>query len=455
VSGLMLSNDSLARFADWLKPEDFFNRQHRLIYAATVELIEADQPADVVTVGQLLEERGQVEDIGGIGTLLDLTGASPSIANITAHAEIVRERSLMRQLIEAGTTLANTAAKPEGKTSRDIATEAANTLLSLSGGVRPRGPKTLREVGAQWYAELNARFDAEGEQPGIPSPWPHLDALTGGLQPGQLVILAARPSMGKSAVAINLALHALLADKRVMFFNLEMSASSIYSRLLACHRSIPLGWFREPKGDEEWGKVTAGVRDINGLPMVIDDTAGLSWPQIASRAKREHIRKPVDLVIVDHLHLIPLPGKTRETVEIGHITAGAKALAKSLGCPVLLLSQLNRNLESRANKRPSMADLRESGNIEQDADLILFLYRDDYYAHQDGRPSAHPGLIEMHLAKQRDGETGMVWGAFDGKHSRVDPTDYEPKAPEASEPKVRAIRTQHSGRDRAAGGSHG
>lgn len=451
LGGLMLRNDTLAQVGEWLRPEDFYLHAHRVIYTAIEALTEADQPADRVTLGEWLEERGLIEDAGGIGYLMDLESQTPGAANVTAYAEIVRERSLMRQLIEAGTTLTNIATKPEGRTSREIASEAAAALMGLSGGPRPRGPKSLREVGKIWYKELEQRFEADGELPGLPTPWAGFDAITGGLQAGQLIVLAARPSMGKSAVAVNIALHALLHEKRVMFFNLEMSASAIYSRLLACHQSIGLGWFRAPKGDEEWGRVSAGSRDLGRLPMVIDDTAGLTWPQIASRAKREHIRAPLDLVIVDHLHLIPLAGKTRETVEIGHITAGCKALAKSLGCPVVLLSQLNRSLESRANKRPTMADLRESGNIEQDADLIVFLYRDDYYAAQESRASAHPGKVEINIAKQRDGETGMVWGEFVGKHSRVDPTDYKPELRQAPSPAAKKGIPSHatSGRDRA------
>ena len=425
IGGLLLRGEALALVSGWLSGADFFWQKHRLIFDAITALAEVDQPFDAVTLGGWFEERGQQGDIGGASYLIELASTTPSAANIVAYAEIVREKAILRNIIERSTETVNDAFSPKGKASREIATIAAARMLELSGGARPRGAKSMRDIGKSWYSELQARYEAGGKLLGIPTPWPEYNRLTSGLHEAELIIVAARPSMGKSAMAVNLAVSTTLAGKRAMYFNLETSATSIYSRAMATLKEIPLEWFRNPadESSDYWGKVSAGVDELNRASLVIDDTPGLTGQQIISRAKREHLKQPLNLVVVDHLHLIPLPGKTRETVEIGHITAGLKGLAKSIGCTVVLLSQLNRGLEARTNKRPTLADLRESGNIEQDGDVIVFLYRDDYYAAQEDRESESPGLMEMIIAKQREGRIGKVWTRFQADIGRIDPAD--------------------------------
>lgn len=412
LGGLMCAPDSLLKVCEWLKEDDFYRRDHRLIYRGILELNEKKKPFDSVTMGEWFEANSLAEQVNG-QYLNQLSMTVPSAANIVAYAEIVQEKSKLRKLIEVGTDLV-TQAFSHGMQAQDISAKLATDAMALSGGGRIGGVKGMKDIGNRWFKEINKRYENKGGLVGLPTPWAKFNALTNGLKRGELVIVAGRPSMGKSAMAVNIATANALSGKRVLFFNLEMTDTSIYNRCIASIGKIPLSWLAKPyetdedKGDY-WPRVTMAVKQMTEAKMSIDDTAGLRREQIIARTRREHMRNPVDVVIVDHLHLIPLPGKTRETVEIGEITRDFKALAKELGCCFILLSQLNRALEQRQNKRPIMADLRESGNIEQDADLITFVYRDEYYAEMEGRESALAGYVEFIIAKQREGETGKVW----------------------------------------------
>ena len=452
VGGLMLDGRALAKVQDWLSAEDFYRRDHQLIYQSICELAAKNQPFDAVTMGEWFESNGLGEMVAGGAYLSELAGTTPSAANIVAYAEIVREKSVLRKLIDLGTTIVNAGFQPDGRESREVVADAQRELSALSDSRRIGGAKGMREVGRSWYAELVRRNEQRGALLGLPTPWAKFNHLTSGLQAGQLIVVAGRPSMGKSAWAINAATANALSGKRVLFFNLEMTDAAIYNRAVASISSVPLSWLRSPgeSQDDHWAKAGDSVSRLNDAGLLIDDSPGLRREQIIARARREHMRKPLDMLIVDHLHLIPLPGKTRETVEIGEITRDLKALAKDLGIPVILLSQLNRSLEARQNKRPVMADLRESGNIEQDADLIVFLYRDDYYAEREGRASDHPGMVEIIIAKQREGEAGKVWGRDALEFGRID--DYDGEAPMVARPaSTPARRGLPGGRDRAAG----
>lgn len=433
LGGLMLSNSSMAKLGDWLKPEHFFRDDHRAIFEVMVEASEAERPFDAVTLGEWFAANGATdEERNRIVYLLDLTSTTGSAANIVAYAEIVAERAHLRTLIDAGTALASAAFNPQGKRADELALEASQTLLGMSGSARARGPRSLREIGLRWYEELQERYNAGGGIRGIATPWGKLNAITMGLNAGDLVIVAGRPSMGKSALAVNLATSVTLRGKRAMFFNLEMTGESIFTRGIASVGNVPLSWLRAggKGGDVDyWPATTAAFKALKDAPLIVDDTAGLTVQQIVSRAKREHLRGALDLVIIDHLHLIRL-GKGDTVRELQEVTSACKALGKSLGCPVVMLSQLNRSLESRGDKHPQMSDLRESGAIEQDADLILFLYRDDYYAEREERTSAYPGWVELVVAKQREGETGKIWLRNDLAHARLD--DYDGPAPDKS-----------------------
>ena len=442
LGALMIRNDSLPLVADWLRAEDFYRRDHQLIYGAIIESASRDEPFDSVTLGEWFEANGQAELVAGGAYLVELQSTTPSAANIVAYAEIVREKSQLRRLIGLGTDMVNAGFQPDGRRSGEIALAASSEILDMTGGARPRGAKSMRDIAARWFDDLQRRYESGGGMVGLVTPWGGLNRATLGLCPGDLVIVAGRPSMGKSALAVGLTTSAALRGKRVMFFNLEMTDISIFNRCVASVMSIPLKWLRaggKVEGEDDyWSHVTEGVKRLRDAPVVIDDTPALAVQQIVARAKREHLRQPIDLIIVDHLHLLKL-GKGETHRELGDATAALKALGKAIGCPVVLLSQLNRGLESRTNKRPQMQDLRESGAIEQDADVILFLYRDDYYAEREGRESEYPGLVEMFVAKQREGAAGeTVWMRDELHIGRL--SDYEgepPKRREVSKPAPR------------------
>lgn len=428
LGGIMLAHHAFGRVADILGDEDFYRRDHQLIFRAIRELCERRTPCDAVTVGEWFDANGFSELVGNGSYLVELAANTASAANITAYAEIVKDKARLRQLIDAGTEIVNSAFQPQGRATTDIVADALQQLMPLSRSSVVGGPRAMKAVGSEWLEELQRRCD-EGSTGGLMTPWSGVNAMTGGALPGELEIVAARPSMGKSAYAINRALAPAMAGKRVLFFSLEMSAASIFNRAVAALMNIPLSWFKSPGASNEdyWPKVIEGVKRLKSSGLVIDDSPGLTWQQVAVRAKREHLSRPLDLVVVDHAHIMRIPGKTRADIELGDISRELKALAKELGCGVLMLAQLNRSVEKRENKRPIMSDLREAGGFEQDADKILFLYRDDYYSEQLGRASEYPGFVEVIVAKQREGETGKVWLRSALQFGRID--DYEGPPP--------------------------
>lgn len=459
IGGLLLVNDALPQVSAWLSAEDFHSETHRAIYAAMLEFAGGAEPKpfDVLTLGEWFDANGRGEMVQGGAYLLELASTTHSAANLVAHAEIVREKAQLRRIIDAGQALVDAGLSAGGRRSGEIAMEATSALLGMTEGAKPRGPRTMREIGRAWFEELQARHERGGGMVGLATPWAKLNRLTLGLCPGDLIIVAGRPSMGKSAVAVNLATSASLSGKRVMFFNLEMTDTSIFSRCIASIANVPLGMLRAglPKTapDEYWAATTDAFKRMRDADLVIDDTPGLAASQIVARAKREHMRRPLGMIIVDHLHLLKLAGGDRTDREIGEATAALKNLGKALGCPVVLLSQLNRGLESRTNKRPQMQDLRESGAIEQDADLILFLYRDDYYAEREGRASDYPGFVEMFIAKQREGEAGgTVWLRDRLDVALLEDCDEEPARPvKPARAASRKMPSRVGGKDAAAG----
>lgn len=453
LGALMLVNEALPRVADWLRADDFYRQDHAAIYAAMLDFAGKGEAFDSVTLGEHFEgDDGSVEP----AYLVELVQATASAANVEAYAEIVREKAQLRRLIGAGTDLVNGAFQPSGRQSGELAMEASSILLAMSDGGRRSGPKAAREVVARWFDDLTRRHESGDGMVGMLTPWTGLNRATLGLCAGDLIVAAGRPSMGKSALAVNLATSAALRGQRVLFFNLEMTDVSILNRCIASVMEIPLRWLRaggQGAGDESdyWPRATEGVRRLRDAPLLIDDTSNLTTHQIVARAKREHLRAPLGLVIVDHLHLVKL-GKGETHRELGDATAALKGLAKALGCPVVLLSQLNRGLEGRPNKRPQMQDLRESGAIEQDADLILFLYRDDYYAEREGRESDYPGWVELSIAKQREGEAGhTVWLRDRLAFGLLEDHDGPAPVRQAAQAQPMRMMTRSRGREAAAG----
>lgn len=449
LGGVMLCANAWPDVDNLLVEQDFYRRDHQLIFRAIGELAKKRCPFDAVTLGEWFESMGLAELVAGGAYLIELASTTPSAANVRAYAQIVVDKAKLRQLIDAGTDMVNAAFQPDGRDTAELIGDAQAALIAIADDKSSNGPRDMKTVGIEWFEALQDRYFNPQRERGIVTPWRTLNALIDSMEPGHLVIGAGRPSMGKSAFAVNLATSCAMRaqPKRVLYFDLESTGRAIYNRAVASMMRVPLKFLRNPKGFEEsqrhlrervrtegamwseadtetyWTRVTEGVRRLKASGLMIDDTPGLNIRQICARARRDYLREPFHLLVIDHLHLIPLPGKTRETVEIGHITAALKNLAKELNIVILLLSQLNRSVESRGDKRPTMADLRESGNIEQDADLILLLFRDDYYAGREGRPSKSPDLLEIIVAKQREGEVGSAWARTDLAYGLLDDID--------------------------------
>lgn len=429
LGGLMLAPERLTDIAGWLSESDFYRRDHALIYRAICELAETNQPCDAVTMGEWFEHQGIAELVGGSSYILELANNTPSAANIVAYADIVREKSALRTIIDVTTETAGAAFVARGQTSKDLAAEAVQRLMQVSGSTRLRGARSMADIGKSWFAGLQQRMQ-QGGIPGIPTPWGALNAATGGLQRDQLIIWAGRPGSGKTAAEMCAVTAAALANGagNHLVFSLEMSAEQLYSRAACALTGVNSRFMREPDeaDDVAWSKISTAVAQLRDARIIVDDTPGITIDQLKLRARREHMRSPLAAIWIDHLHIMGRPGKTKESTEYGDITRELKGLAKSLGIPVNLLCQLSRKVEERANKRPIMSDLRESGAIEQDADVILFLYRDDYYVQQGIPRNGYQDVVEIIISKGRDIETGTVYALWNGACTRIEDMEHQP-----------------------------
>lgn len=411
VGGLMLAPEALAKVSDWLTADDFLRTDHRMIYRAILELAGQGTPYDAVTLGEWFEAQGQAELVAGGAYLVELASTTPSAANIVAYAEIVRDKSLLRQGIESGTKLVNDCYQPNGRDTADILSEHAREVTQLRGDPKAGGLVPAGSGLNDWFADLEQRRASGSKVTGLPYPWYAVNNVTHGLQPGELTIIGARPSMGKSIMALNLALFTALRGSNVAFFSLEMTTRQVNRRNISSLSGVPQEWLLAPSdadipdGRDYWGDVSDALRKIKAAPLLVDETAGLNVSQYIARARRAHMQRPIELLVLDHMHDMALPGKRDARFEIGDIAAAGKMLAKEFGCPVVHVAQLNRSLESRPNKRPMMADVRESGDIEQKADVIWFLYREDYYHRTEpGYQPQHD--VELILGKGRDLHVG-------------------------------------------------
>jgi replicative DNA helicase len=422
LGGLMLAPDALDHIADQLDEDDFYRRDHRLIYRAIRDLSAKNKPFDVVTLGEWFDNNGLAEQIGGSAYLIELASTTPSAANITAYAEIVREKSVLRSLIEAGTEIVNDGFQPGNVPIKDVLDKAEERVFKIAE-LGDRGRKdyvSLREAMKDAFQLLQERYESQGSVTGLPTGFIDLDEMTAGLQPTDLIILAARPSMGKTALAVNIAEYAALKSKKaVVIFSMEMSASQLAFRLISSMGRVNAQRLRTGQlEDEDWSRVNSAIRMLSEVKIFIDDTPGLSPVDLRGRARRLKRDHDLGLIVVDYLQLMQVPGMNENrTNEISEISRSLKGLAKELKVPVLALSQLNRSLESRTDKRPVMSDLRESGGIEQDADVIMFIYRDEVYNKTD---LDKKGLAEIIISKQRNGPTGKVDLRFFGEYTRFD-----------------------------------
>lgn len=427
LGGLMLDNAAWDKIADVVTSADFYRQDHRLIFSAIAALADEGKPLDAITVAEQLTVLSHSEATGGLSYLSELVKNTPSAANIKAYSEIIRERSVLRQLITASNEIADSAYDTEGRNSVEILDEAERKVFKIAEtGPQRGGPEGVNPLIAKTLRKIDALFHADGGITGVTTGFRDLDERTSGMQKSDLIILAGRPSMGKTSLAMNLVENALLkTELPVLVFSMEMPADSLVMRMLSSLGRIDQSKIRTGKLDEEdWPRLTSAVNMLKGKPLYIDDTPALSPTELRSRSRRvarEH-KGQLGLIMVDYLQLMRVNGFSEgRTAEISEISRSLKALAKELECPVLALSQLNRSLEQRPNKRPVNSDLRESGAIEQDADLIIFIYRDEVY----NEDTVDKGIAEIIIGKQRNGPIGTLRLAFLGRY-----TKFEDLAPE-------------------------
>ncbi|CAM4047454.1 replicative DNA helicase [Vreelandella rituensis] len=422
LGGLMLDNQAWDNVSDRLVADDFYRYEHRLVFNVMTYMAEAGQPLDVVTLSEALEARDQLDTVGGLAFLAELARNTPSASNIRAYADIVRERATLRKLIRAASQIADGAFSPQGRPADELLDEAERLVFQISEE-RPKsgGPLGMSELLTKAVDRIDELFNLKGEMTGLSTGFRDLDEMTTGWQPSDLVIIAGRPSMGKTSFAMNLVEHAVISsDKAVMVFSMEMPAESLMLRMLSSLGRIDQTRVRTGQlEDEDWPRLTSAVNLLKDKQLFIDDTAALSPNEMRSRIRRvvrEHGN--MALIMIDYLQLMQIPGfSENRTGEISEISRSLKGMAKEFGCPVVALSQLNRSLEQRPNKRPVMSDLRESGAIEQDADVIAFVYRDEVY--NPDNPD-NQGLAELIIGKQRNGPIGTVHMAFIGKYTRFE-----------------------------------
>jgi replicative DNA helicase len=426
LGGLMLEEHAWDRAAEVVTEADFYRRDHRLIFRAIALLADEGKPRDALTVSETLNRMGELEEAGGIAYLAEIVKNTASAANIAAYAEIVRERSILRQLIRASYEISDNAYQPQGATSAQILDEAERKIFAIAEQqTKGGGPQALRPLLAKAVSRIEQLFSSNDPLTGLSTGFTDLDTKTAGLQKGDLVIVAARPSMGKTTFAMNLVENVLLGGAPVLVFSMEMPADSLVMRMLSSLGRIDQTRVRSGKLEEEdWPRLTSTMAMLNEQKLFIDDTPALSPTEVRARARRvaRDNGGAIGLIMVDYLQLMRVPGLENNRVnEISEISRSLKALAKEMECPVIALSQLNRSLEQRPNKRPVMSDLRESGAIEQDADVIMFIYRDEVYNPE----SQDKGTAEIIIGKQRNGPIGMLRLAFLGKYTR-----FEDLAPE-------------------------
>jgi replicative DNA helicase len=424
LGGLLLDNAAWDRVGDLLTDQDFYRYEHRMIYAAIGILINGSKPADVITVFEQLQSQGKAEEVGGLGYLNSLAQYVPSAGNIRRYAEIVRERSILRKLVTASDEISTNAFNPKGRPVAAILDEAEQKIFNIGeeGARTKQGFQSMDTLVVDLLDRVQEMADNPNDVTGVPTGFYDLDRMTAGFQAGDLIVLAARPSMGKTALAINIAEHVALNEGLpVAVFSMEMGAAQLAVRIVGSIGRIDQSHLRTGKlTDEEWPRLTEAIEKLRTISLHIDESAGLTSSELRANARRLSRQcGKLGLIVVDYLQLMSgssSDGENRAT-ELGEISRGLKMLARELQCPVIALSQLNRSVEQRPDKRPMMSDLRESGAIEQDADIIMFIYRDEYYTKDACK---EPGVAEVIIAKQRNGPTGVVKLAFMNKITKFE-----------------------------------
>ena len=424
LGGLLLDNAAWDRLDGFLKETDFYRFDHRLIFQHIVQLIAASKPADVITVFESLQTAGKADEVGGLEYLNSLARNTPSAANIRHYAQLVRDRSILRQLITVSDEISASAFQTRGRDVKQILDEAETNIFAIAeeSNRETQGFQSINQLlsGVAERIEELYNSDSESDITGIPTGFIDLDRMTSGLQPGDLVIVAGRPSMGKTAFSVNIGEYVAIEQQLpVCIFSMEMSGAQLAGRMLGSVGRLDQHRLRTGRlQDSDWDKLTFAMGKMNDAPLYVDETPALNSMELRARARR--LAKQcgqLGLIIIDYLQLMsPSSAGENRATEISEISRGLKALAKELNCPVIALSQLNRSVEQRPNKRPVMSDLRESGAIEQDADLILFIYRDEVY----NPDSPDKGIAEIIVGKQRNGPIGSVRLTFLGQYTKFD-----------------------------------
>jgi replicative DNA helicase len=422
LGGLLIDNQRWDVIADRISIDDFYRREHRLIFSAISGLCQENSPADVVTVSERLEQTGDLDAAGGLAYLGSLANNTPSAANVLAYADIVRERSILRQLLHATADISDAAYDPGDRTAGEVLDFAEKRVFDISESRARRrgGYEPIAALLTKTVDRIDQLYRTQGAVTGVPTGFTDLDDKTSGLQASDLIVIAGRPSMGKTTLAMNIAENAAVGHKiPVAIFSMEMPGTQLAMRMMASLGRINAHRVRTGKlDDEDWPRLTSAVSLLSEAPIFIDDTPGLTPMELRARARRIKREHNLGLIIVDYLQLMQAGDGSTENraTEISNITRALKGLAKELNVPLIAMSQLNRSLESRTDKRPVMSDLRESGAIEQDADVILFIYRDEVY----NEDSPSKGTAEIIIGKQRNGPIGKVTLTFLGEYTKFE-----------------------------------
>lgn len=421
IGGLMLDAAAWDKVADVIISADFYRKDHRLIFEAIANLIEAGSPCDVVTVSEYLGNRNELDAAGGLEYLATLANETAGAANARAYAKILREKSTLRALINAGNEISGSAFTTEGRTASQILDDAERLVFQIAekGARGKAGFKSLKQILPQAVDRIDLLHQSEGDITGISTGYTEFDKLTAGLQKGDLIIIAGRPSMGKTTLAINIAENAAIGAKvPTAIFSMEMPSQQLAFRMISSLGRVDQTHLRTGNfPDEDWSRINTAVQLMSEAPIFIDDSPSLSPTDIRARARRLHREHNLGLIIIDYLQLMQVEGsKENRATELSEISRSLKALAKELEVPVIALSQLNRSVEQRTDKRPVMSDLRESGAIEQDADLIVFIYREEV----TNPDTPRKGLADIVIAKQRNGPIGDFPLTFVGRYTKFE-----------------------------------
>jgi len=421
IGGLLLDTQAWDQVGDSVGADDFYRPDHRLIFEAIAELVAESKAIDVVTVSEQLARRGKLQDAGGLAYLGTLARETPTAANARAYAQIVRERALLRSLVSAGTAIATSVYSEEGLSARDLVNQAEQRVFEIAerGARRTEGAQAVRSMLPGLIDKIDEWHNNPDKLRGVATGFVDFDRRTGGLRGGDLVIVAGRPSMGKTTLAINMAENVALDPNvkgSVLIFSMEMPSEQLMTRMLSSVGGVPMHDIRSGRiSDQDWVRITSATSQLAEARIFIDETPGLTPTELRARSRRVKREHGLDMVVVDYLQLMQVSGtKENRATEISEISRGLKALAKELNVPVIALSQLNRSVEQRESKKPVMSDLRESGAIEQDADMILFIYREEVY----DKNTPRKGEADIDLAKHRNGETGYFTLTFQGQFTR-------------------------------------